>query len=276
MVVEELLIQKKVPYIPKGRDYVVECFNPEHNDNNPSMHIDKITGIFHCLSCGYKGNVFSKFGAKSNPFQIRKELFKQKIQNKLSESIGLQMPLESIPYKGDWRDISSETYERFEAFQNASSEYVGRIVFPVRDISGIIVAFIGRHQTMTHNPKYLVQPANAKMPLFPMVKPILGKVILVEGIFDMLNLHDKGLTNAMCCFGTRTMNTDKLQILRMQGVEGVDIFFDGDEAGQTAYEKIREMCEQVGLSTRNVYMEDTDPGSLSATTIERLRKSLYG
>ena len=35
-------------------------------------------------------------------------------------------------------------------------------------------------------------------------------MILVEGIFDVLNLHDKGLPNAVCCFGTRNISVEKL------------------------------------------------------------------
>ena len=37
--------------MPKGKDYVVSCLNPEHDDKNPSMRIDQITGIFNCFSC---------------------------------------------------------------------------------------------------------------------------------------------------------------------------------------------------------------------------------
>ena len=62
MNVEELLQSKQVPFLPKGKDYVVSCLNPEHDDNNPSMRVDQITGIFHCFSCGYKGNLFVHFG----------------------------------------------------------------------------------------------------------------------------------------------------------------------------------------------------------------------
>ena len=57
MNVEELLQSKHVPFMPKGKDYVVSCLSPEHDDSNPSMRIDQITGIFHCFSCGYKGNL---------------------------------------------------------------------------------------------------------------------------------------------------------------------------------------------------------------------------
>ena len=61
MNVEELIQKKKIPYRLQGADIVVGCLNPEHDDSNPSMRIDKITGIFHCFACGFKGNVFKHY-----------------------------------------------------------------------------------------------------------------------------------------------------------------------------------------------------------------------
>ena len=61
MNVEELIQKKKLVYRQQGADFVVHCLNPEHDDSNPSMRIDRITGIFHCFSCGFKGNVFKYF-----------------------------------------------------------------------------------------------------------------------------------------------------------------------------------------------------------------------
>jgi DNA primase len=276
MQVEELLTLKKVPFMQKGKDYVVKCLSPDHDDSNPSMRIDTITGIFHCLSCGFKGNVFTFFGEKLNKSQVRKENLKRLIQTKLSESIGLVTPSDAIPYEGDWRGISSETYAKFGAFQSPSSNFVGRIAFPVKDISGVVVAFVARHTTLNHSPKYMIYPPGAKMPLFPMVAPIQGKIILVEGIFDMLNLHDKGLTNAVCSFGTRTITKDKLQLLQMQGVGGIDIIFDADDAGKAASGKVAELAEEVGLTIRNIELRNDDPGSLTESAIQKLKRKLYG
>lgn len=275
MTVEDLLISKQIPYIPKGKDFVVKCLNPEHADRNPSMRIDKITGIFNCFSCEYKGNLFFLFGEKANQLQIKKELLKKKIREKRAESIGLPFPSTAVPYSGNWREIHSSTYQKFEAFQSIEPDFIGRIVFPIRDISGRIVAFNGRHTT-GGIPKYLISPSGARLPLFPTtVQSIKDTVILVEGIYDMLNLHDKGLTNAVCCFGTKNINEDKLSLLRLRGVESLDIFFDGDEAGQKAAEKVKLFAEKVGLHTRNINIPDTDPGELSLPVVQKLRQKLY-
>jgi DNA primase len=274
LTVEELLVSRQVYFVPKGADAIVTCLNPEHADSSPSMRIDKITGIFNCFSCGYKGNIFTHFGEKANQLQLRRELLKKRIREKRSESVGLSFPKGSVPYLGNWRDIKPETYKRFEAFQQHDPDHIGRIVFPVRDISGRIVSFNGRHTT-GGTPKYMISPAGAKLPLYPIVEPIQGSIILVEGIYDMVNLHDKGLTNAVCTFGTKNINEDKLRMLSIQGVEEVIIFFDGDTAGQDAAKEVKEMVERVGLTSRNVGLKDTDPGALPLQSVQTLKRKLY-
>jgi|TARA_B100001094_G_scaffold282994_1_gene295453 DNA primase len=273
--VETLLTDKNIYFLPKGGDFLVSCLNPEHADKNPSMRIDQITGIFNCFSCGFKGNLFNYFGERANQLQQRRELFKKKLIQKRSESVGLSFPQNRLPFIGSWRNIKPETYKKFEAFQHPNPDYVGRIVFPIRDISGKIVAFQGRH-TAEGTPKYKFTPPGARLPFFPVVEFIKGSVILVEGIFDMINLHDKGLTNAVCCFGTNNYNETKLSMLRVQGAEYVEVFFDGDDPGQQAAEKLVSECEKVGLVARNVHLKETDPGALTQTSVEKLRKKLYG
>jgi len=277
MRVDELLQEQRIQFKVSGRDYLVKCLNPDHEDSNPSMRIDNITGIFNCFSCGFRGNVFKHFGAAANFLEIKRQKLKESIDEKRSASIGFEFPKGFAPYVGNWRGIRPETYKHFEAFMHHESQFNGRIVFPVRDITGKVVAFNGRHMTMTEIPKYLIYPPQAKLPLYPStVHPIKGRVILVEGIFDMINLYDKGLSNAICCFGTRNIDAEKLAILKMQNVEGVDIMFDGDDEGKTAEEEIKGLAERVGLTSRNINLgQNIDPGGLPEIKVADIRKRLY-
>jgi len=275
MTVEELLHKQGLVYVHRGRDVLIKCLNPEHEDSNPSLSIDKITGIFKCFSCNMKGNIFTYYGQKPNKLQVAKELLKRKIVEKRAENIGLLVPKGSIPYTGSWRNISSETYSRFGAFEYHESNFIGRITFPIKDIEGKIVAFIGRH-TGDGIPRYNIQPPRARLPLFPFfAEPIGGRIILVEGIFDAINLHDKGLKNAMCCFGTNNVNEDKLRILSMSGIRGIDVFFDGDKAGQEGSENLIKMLDNLDIDHRNIYLEGTDPGALSLNQVTGLKRKLY-
>lgn len=276
MNVEDLLKSKDIPYLPRGKDYEVSCLNPDHPDKNPSMRIDQVTGIFNCFSCGFKGNLFTHFGEKVNRMEMKRQLLKKKIDEVRAESVGLQMPEGYSPYIGNWRGVRAETYRDFEAFIHAGKDFNGRICFPIRDRSGRIVAFQSR-TTGDQQPKYLNTPPGAKMPLFPVVEPIQGSIILVEGIFDVLNLHDKGLTNAVCCFGVKNVTEEKLQVLSVAGVDSIDIFLDNDEAGQTGSKRIRELCESIGLNTRNIAFGDKalDAGALAKPQVDKLKSKLY-
>ena len=277
MRVEELLQEKRLEFKISGRDYLVKCLSPDHEDTNPSMRIDNITGIYHCFSCGFRGNIFKHFGAVANYLEIKRQKLKEKIEETRASSIGLEFPKGFTPYVGNWRGIKPETYKEFDAFLHHDRSFNGRIVFPIRDITGKVVAFNGRHMTITDKVKYMIYPPHATMPLYPSsVKPIKGRVILVEGIFDMVNLFDKGLFNTICCFGTNTITADKLSILKMQDIMGVDIIFDGDEPGRKAAENVKFLSERAGLVTRVVDLgQNVDPGSLVESQVQKLMENLY-
>ena len=279
MTVEELLQERKIQYKLSPADAIVSCLNPEHDDSNPSMRIDRITGVFNCFSCGFKGNLFNHFDAPSNPLDIRREKLRRKVDEKRSSSVGLKMPNNFMPYVGNWREISPETYKKFDCFIHPDKPFTGRLSFPIKDLTGKIVAFNCRTQSPTDIPKYIIHPPKAVLPLFPaQVRPIKGRVILVEGIFDVLNLHDKGLENSVCCFGTRNIDVEKLKLLKMTGVTGIDILFDPDTAGQEASEKVQEMCDIAEIISKNVKIPQSlgDAGALTKNKVKELKESLYG
>ena len=250
MIAEELLRNKSIDYRISGQDAVISCLNPEHDDSNPSMRVDKVTGIFNCFSCGYKGNLFTYFGAPASPLEVRMHRIKEKVNKVKSETVGIQLPKDRVPWKGGGiRNISEETLAIWGAFTWNVPQFENRIIFPIRDVRGKTVALIGRSLDDFNMNKYFIYPNGAEMPFCPAkVKPIQNRVILVEGIFDALNLWDKGLKNTVCCFGTQQVNWVKLSLLKLQGVSGVDIMFDGDEAGV----KAGEMAKGSGRATRNV------------------------
>lgn len=279
MIAEELLREKKIEYRLSGKDALVSCLNPEHDDTNPSMRIDRITGIFNCFSCGYKGNLFTYFGAPASPLEVRMHRIKEKVNKVKSETVGIQLPKDRVKWKGGGiRNISEETLDIWDAFTWNVPKFENRIIFPIRDIRGKTVALIGRSLDDFSQMKYYIYPNGVEMPFCPAkVKPIQNRVILVEGIFDALNLWDKGLKNTVCTFGTQQVNWVKLSLLKLQGVQGLDIMFDGDEAGVKAAEQAKGLAEKLELSARVVKLRDNiDPGNLTKPEIERLKDKLYG
>ena len=245
MIAIDLLTERGIDYTIKGQDALISCLNPEHDDTNPSLRVDKITGIMHCFSCGFKGNVFTYYGAPETPLEVKIQRIKDKIAKTKAQTVGIDLPTERIEWKGGgFRNISEETLKIWQAFTWNVPKFEGRIIFPIRDITGKTVALIGRLITdMSGTDKYYIYPSGVQMPFCPAkVNPIMNRVILVEGIFDALNLWDKGLKNTVCCFGTQQMDWVKLSLLKLQGVQGVDIMFDGDKAGQEASEYLKGLA----------------------------------
>jgi len=275
MDVIDLLDREEIKYLPRGGDYVISCLNPDHEDRNPSLRVDKVTGIFQCFSCGFKGNLFRHFDEEPNLLQIRRNKLKSAIDTVRASSIGLEFPKLYQSYEGTWRGISQETYKTFEAFTHHDPEFVGRLWFPIRDTTGRIAAFQGRHMG-GETPKYMNFPKQAALPLYYRGEPFQKSMVMVEGMYDLVNLYDKGMQNAVCIFGTHNVSLTKLGILKMRGVERIDIFMDGDEAGQKAVEKIKRLCDQAEILHRNVYLEDKDPGQLNANQVKALHRKLYG
>ena len=277
MTVQELLEKKKIYYQISGNDFKIECLNPEHDDSNPSMRIDKVLGIYNCLSCGFKGNIFYYFGEKIDKLDTARERLRRKLDEIRSQSIGLKIPLNSELLSSDFR-VSKQTLNEFEAFRSSDAEYADRVMFPIRDIKGKIVCFIGRSEDSFEAAKYKIFPPHSKLPMFPLnkVEPVQGRILVVEGIFDLLNLWDNGYRNVLCAFGTNAVNTEKLNVLKILGVQGIDIMFDPDQPGQVAAEKLQDLAEDLDFQVRNINLKSGDPGSMTPSHASNLRKKLYG
>jgi len=100
MIAEDLLKEKGIHYQISGKDAKIHCLNPEHDDTNPSMRVDRVTGIFHCFSCGFKGNLFTHFGQPSSPLEVKLHRIKEKIQKVKSETVGIQLPKDRLEWRG--------------------------------------------------------------------------------------------------------------------------------------------------------------------------------
>lgn len=272
----EILQKNGLEYKSSGRDYLIKCLNPDHPDSNPSFRVDRISGVAHCFSCGFKTNIFKYYGVFSNPIPIKIAKLKEKLANIRNFYNGVDLPAGATPYVRAFRGISQATLKHFEAFYtNQVETLVDRIIFPIKDVTGKTQVYVARHLLSNGNPRYVNYPSGVTMPLFPAsAPPGSTALVLVEGITDMLNLFDKGLKNVSCTFGTNTLQNDtkaKLQPFKAQGITHIYIMFDGDAAGQTAANKLLPLIEECEFIVEIVEMEeDTDPGEFDQESVDRL------
>jgi DNA primase len=138
-----------------------------------------------------------------------------------------------------------------------------------------IVAFNGR-ALGNESPRYDIYPSHVELPMFPgRPKPVNSTLVLVEGIFDFLNLHDKGLTNAVALMGVTTLhnkkglNKNKINLFKMSGATRIFLCLDADEAGRKATEELKPLLEAEGFYVGLIELEDdSDPGELSKSEVE--------
>lgn len=272
----DLLQKQGLDYRASGKDYLIKCLNPDHEDSNPSFRIDRISGVAHCFSCGFKTNIFRHYGVFTNLAPAKIAALKEKLKAVRTMTEGVELPKGATPYVKVFRGISVNTLKQFEAFYTLDEEKLAdRICFPIKDITNKTRAFIGRHVLSSAMPKYIIYPTGAELPVYPnKVLPGTTSIILVEGIFDMLNLFDKGATNAVCTFGANALQKNakqKLLPFKAQGVTHVYCLFDGDEAGQEAAANLKPKLEELDFIVEIIEMEEgTDPGGMSKDDVERL------
>ncbi len=134
-----------------------------------------------------------------------------------------------------------------------------RLIFPVRNYRGQVIAFSGRDLSGRENaPKYINSPDtliySKKMNLFGLYESLesLKKkdstAILCEGNFDVISMHQAGLSSAMASLGTSFTAEQARLIARY--TETVDLMFDSDRAGQESTDKAIIILNNNGLSAR--------------------------
>jgi len=143
--------------------------------------------------------------------------------------------------------ISKKNGKSYDYFRN-------RVIFPILDISGDVVAFGGRVMDDSL-PKYLNTsdtPAFKKSRnLFAMNfarKHCEEQLILCEGYMDVIALHGAGFQNAVATLGTAI--TPEHARLMKRYTKSVIISYDSDDAGQRAADKAFKLLSEVGLETR--------------------------
>lgn len=163
----------------------------------------------------------------------------------------------------------------FDAFR-------GRVMFPIRNLQGRIVGFGGRAIGAGH-PKYLNSPDSS---LYHKGEILYGlreaktflrqsdQVMIVEGYFDLLMLHQSGLRQSVATLGT-ALTTYHLRLLRRY-TQRMVLVFDGDAAGQQASLRLLPLFLEEGLWPKVVLLpEGEDPdGFLRKGRLEDFKRRI--
>ncbi len=143
------------------------------------------------------------------------------------------------------KENSDKVYDRFR----------NRLIVPIFDMQGRVVAFGGRSLD-GQEPKYLNSPESevfekGKM-LFAFDKASSNirksdKALVVEGYFDVISLHSKGITNSVASLGTALNKYQISQLCRCTDSKNIIINFDSDNAGKLATKRVIHEVESLSL-----------------------------
>lgn len=129
--------------------------------------------------------------------------------------------------------------------------FVNRVMFPIIDLRGNVIAFGGRIMT-DEKPKYL---NTSDTPVFKKSENLFSlnnakssgtrTLILCEGYMDVIALNQAGFTNAVATLGTAL--TNEQAVLMKRYADEVIICYDADGAGQKATARAIDILRNVGL-----------------------------
>lgn len=146
----------------------------------------------------------------------------------------------------------------------------GRVIFPVRNLSGQYVAFGGRIMGKAdktakyiNSPESLIYSKSRELYGLYQAKQAISKAnkcYLVEGYTDVISMHQSGVENVVASSGT-ALTVQQIRLIR-RFTERVTVLYDGDNAGIKAALRGIDLLLEEGLDIKVVLLpEGEDPDS---------------
>lgn len=145
----------------------------------------------------------------------------------------------------------------------------GRLMFPIRNDKGRVVAFGGR-ALASDEPKYI---NSRESPLFSKSVTLYGmhrakkalqtsrEIVITEGYLDVIACHRAGITNAVAPLGTALAERN-VEVIR-RWADRVTLLYDSDEAGRKAARRAGELLKGANVKVNvGVLPLFSDPDSL--------------
>lgn len=233
--------------------YLINEYACDHFENNlHETDEGQSIGLSYFKKRGFINQTIKKFrlGYAINEYQYFKKLVEEKKYN-----------VEHVTKLGL---VSARGYDF----------YRGRVMFPIRNLSGKVIGFGGRilgdHKKA---PKYVNSPEsevyNKRKVLYGLyeAKGAIKKedtALLVEGYTDVVSLHQAGVENVVASSGT-ALTSDQVRLVKRY-TPNITILYDGDPAGIKAALRGMDIILEQDMNVRIVLLpEGEDPDSFVKT-----------
>ena len=229
-------------------DYAQKFFVDQlHNTDN-----GRNIGLSYFRERGLRPDIIEKFGLGYAP-ELRDIFTKQ--------ALTAGYPIERLTAVG--LSIQYEDKPPHDRFR-------GRVMFPVRNLSGQYVAFGGRIMGKAdktakyiNSPESLIYSKSRELYGLYQAKQAISKAnkcYLVEGYTDVISMHQSGVENVVASSGT-ALTVQQIRLIR-RFTERVTVLYDGDNAGIKAALRGIDLLLEEGLDIKVVLLpEGEDPDS---------------
>ena len=144
--------------------------------------------------------------------------------------------------------------------------YYGRVIFPVHNVTGRIVAFGGRILSndkklakYVNSPESLIYHKSNELYGIYLAKQAISKndrCYLVEGYIDVTSMHQHGVENVVASSGT-SLTTGQIRLIR-RFTPNITVLYDGDPAGIHASIRGIDMLLSEGMNVKVLLLPDGD------------------
>lgn len=291
-----LLRRYQVRLRRSGRDQFRGLCPIHRGEGRDAFHANLSRNVFHCFSCGAGGTVLDFVAAMERctlPEAARKLARATAAAGDTTPATGWENPLvtkKSIappplgftlrgidsahPYLAS-RGIEIATAREFGVgFYRGAGIFRGRLVFPIQNRRGEVVAYCGRALDGSE-PRYRFPPGFAKSEiLFNLHRAAATghqSAVIVEGFFDCLKVHQAGMPAVVGLMGSSLYDAQQRALL--ERFRQVILMLDGDEAGRRATATMAARLRQ-HASVQVIHLPDAvQPDQLSPNEVRQIWQS---
>lgn len=246
---EQVEAEKEEESLMNLTDFAAKYF--AHNLYNTEQ--GKAIGLTYFKERGFRDDIIKKFGM-GYAIDDSKSFTDHALRQGYS--------LEFLQQTGLTKDRGTGPYDGFR----------GRVMFPIYNHMGRVVAFGGRTLSSDKKvPKYVNSPESA---IYHKSKVLYGinlaknsisqhdSCFLVEGYTDVVSLHQAGFENVVASSGT-SLTTEQIRLIKRY-TKNITILYDGDAAGIKAAFRGIDMILEEGMDVKIVLFPDgEDPDSFA-------------
>ena len=214
------------------------------------------------LACRfYQNNLNTIQGKNANLYLENRQIDKETIKK---FKIGLSITKTSLT---DYLISKGYSLSKLVALgistENGTDMFTNRIMFPLYDLEGNVIAFSGRIYNTKEGSKYVNTKETAIFKKgnilynYHNAKDVLKKnknVIVMEGFMDVIRANTVGITNCIATMGTALTKQNALLLKKM--ADEIILCFDGDEAGLEATVSAINVFKEIDVVPKVIRLEE--------------------